>query len=175
MFKYYISIILVLATIPFIWRFHISIRILCELIKEDKFEEFLEKYFNNIKDCFFDFLKLIMIIIVIILALIMVPFVWKWGESMKIFIELYRTKEIKEFFINYIYNLFDCFLTIAGAILLLFNLLSPVHLKALYDCYFRNKNKKKKESNIFYLSLMIFYEKWLDIIVFIFTILRLIN
>ena len=172
--KYYISIILVLATVPFIWRFHISIRILYELFNENNLEEFLEKYFNNIKNCFFDILKLIMIIIVILLALIMIPFFWKWGKSIKIFVELYRTKEIKKFVINYIYNLFDCFLTIAKAIIYPFNLLSPVHLKALNDCYFGNKNRGKNRKYIFDISLMIFFEKWMDIIVFIFTILRLI-
>ena len=104
--------------------------ILCELFKENNFGQFLEKYFNNIKKCFFDILILLIIMLVIILAVIMIPFIWKWGESMKNFIELYRTKEIKKFLINYIYNLFDCFLTIVGAIILPINLLSPVHLKA---------------------------------------------
>ena len=55
------------------------------------------------------------------------------------------------------------------------NLLSPVHLKAFDDFYFRKKNKTKKEKNIFYISIMVFFEKWLDIFVFSFTILRLIN
>jgi len=165
---------LILATIPFIWRFHISIKILIELFKENSFENFLEKYFNNIKNCFFDILKLIMIIFFIILLLIMVPFIWNWGKTIQIFIELYRTKEIKTFLINYIYNLFDCFLNTAGAIVLPFNHISPVHLKALYDCYYGNKNRKK-ERNYLYINLIIFFEKWLDIFFFIFTILKLIN
>ena len=105
----------------------------------------------------------------------MVPFVWKLGKTMKIFIELYRTKEIKTFLIDYIYNLFDCFLEIAEAILLPINHISPVHLKALYDCYYSYKNKIKKGRNYLYINLMVFFEKWLDIFVFIISILRVIN
>ena len=68
----------------------------------------------------------------------------------------------------------DCFLPIISLIPLIIVHLSPIHLKAIYDCYYNNK-RRDNSKKYFSVILMIFFEKWLDIIVFVISLIRLLT
>ena len=139
-------------------------------------DEYLYQNYNIIKSQIInDTSKVLIYIIAIILTIISVPFIWKINKSFKILFELFKTKDFKQFFINYFKNLIDNLITTALSVLVLLNHLSPIHLKALYDCYYGNNNKKRIEINYLYINLTIFIEKWLDIFFFIISMLRLIT
>jgi len=112
--------------------------------------------------------------IAIILTIISIPFLWRIHISISILIDLFKTYEINNFFIKYYNNMIDCLLPIIVFIPFIIDHLSLIHLKALWDCYYNNKDKKycRRYSLVI---LRIFYEKWLDIFVFIISIVRIIT
>ena len=112
--------------------------------------------------------------IAIILTIISIPFLWRIHISISILIDLFKTYEIKNFFIKYYNNMIDCILPIIVFIPFIIDHLSLIHLKALWDCYYNNKDKKycRRYSLVI---LRIFFEKWLDIFVFIISIVRIIT
>ena len=111
---YIIGIILTIISFIFIWKINKSIKILIELFKTNDYETFFKEYFKNIYTSVFELLGYFLIIL---LFLIVVPFVWKWNKTFKIFIELYKTKEYKKFFNDYFSHLIDCLFSILNFLL----------------------------------------------------------
>ena len=177
-FMYSIRFILFIITIPFIWRLNKSIKIFIELCKTNDYKKFFDDYLDNIVKGINQIINVGIIIFMysirFILFIITIPFIWRLNKSIKIFIELFKTNEYKKFFIKYLNNLIDCLIETILSIPAILNHISPIHLKALYDCYYSNKIKEKKERKYLYISLNIFIEKWLDILIFIISMARLI-
>ena len=177
-FMYSIRFILFIITIPFIWRLNKSIKIFIELCKTNDYKKFFDDYLDNIVKGINQIINVGIIIFMysirFILFIITIPFIWRLNKSIKIFIELFKTNEYKKFFIKYLNNLIDCLIETILSIPAILNHISPIHLKALYDCYYSNKIKEKKERKYLYISLNIFIEKWLDILIFIISMPRLI-
>ena len=144
---FYIAIIITIITIPFIWNLNKFIKNLIELFKTKEYKQFFINYYENIINTFKQILNLgkqiIIFSIAIILIPITIPFLWKLKKFIKNFIELFKTKEYKQFFHNYFKNLLDCFIEILLSIPVVLNHLSIFHLKALYDIYYNNKEKEK--------------------------------
>ena len=140
--------------------------------KENQDDSALYLKYNNIKALILsDIQKVFIFIIGIFLSLISIIFIWRLPTSISILIQLFKTKEIKTFCDNYLDNLV---FGIYPIILLLIHI-SPIHLKALYYCYYGNKNKNDLKEKYEYICLYVFIEKWLDIFVFLLSIFRLIS
>ena len=178
-FIYIIAIILTILSFPFIWKLNKSLNILIELFKTNEYKKFFINYFYNIINAFNQMIKVGLIIIIfffmILLFIIISPFIWKLNKSLKIFIELFKTKEYLKFFNEYFHNLIDCLIETALSIPVILNHILPIHLKALNDSYYSNKNKLKKKRKYIYINLTIFIEKWLDIFAFVISMPRLIT
>ena len=58
---------------------------------------------------------------------------------------------------------------------MILNHILPFHFKGIYDYYYGNSNKKKIKKNFLHINLNIFIEKWLDVITFILSMIRLIT
>ena len=166
---YIIAILLTIISFIFIWNLHKSIKILIEVFKTSNYQEFFTNYFKNIIN---SVIELLTFFISCILFLILVPFVWKLNKSFKIFVESYKKKEYKKFFFDYYHHLIDCLLSTVAIIFTILIHISPVHIKAFHDCYKVNKNKEK---SYVLLCLNVFFEKWLDIFVFIISMFRILT
>ncbi len=171
-----IAIILTVISFVFIWKINISLIILIEFFKSNDYKQFFINYFKNLIKCLaqilFFFLSLIFDTIAIILTITSFIFIWNLKKTLKIIIEYYKTKDFKKFLFEYFYNLKDCLFTTGLSVLTILNHISPIHLKALYDCYYTNKNKDEKYLNV---CLIIFIEKWVDLFVFTISLLRLFS
>jgi len=125
-----------------------------------------------------------------ILTIIAIPFFWKLNELIHNSLDLFKTKDYSNFFISYcnilinaIKELFNFLIKITLTIIkfiiysipMILNHLSIIHLKTLYDCYYRLNKKEKKEKEFLKINMIIFFEKWLDIFTFILSIFRIIN
>ena len=146
------------------------------LNKEEKeeFNLYYPKYTIIKNQILYNTQKVFIYTIAIILTIISIPFLWRIHISISILIDLFKTYEIKNFFIKYYNNMIDCLLPIILFIPFIIDHLSLIHLKALWDCYYNNKDKKKCRRYSFVI-LRIFFEKWLDIFVFIISIVRIIT
>ena len=90
-------------------------------------------------------------------------------------IQLYKTNDYINFFINYLDYFWNSLIEIILSIFVILNHLSIIHIKALYDSYYNVKKDKRINKSYLYLNLIIFKEKWLDIFIFIISIIRIIN
>ena len=132
---------------------------------------FFYKFFSNNLFFIYKYIKKILIYsFPIILTIISFPFIWRIKKSLKILIELFKTKQFKIFYIKYFKNIIKSLLEIVYFFIFILNHILPFHFKGIYDL-FRKPNKLKKK----YLHIIIFNEKWLDIIIFIFSLIRLIT
>ncbi len=161
--------------------------------EEGNFEHLYPKYIiiknqiledgNKIYEFFYDKIlillkfikKLIIYSFSIILTIISLSFFWRIKKSLKILIELFKTDHFKIFLIKYIKNIIKSLLEILSFLALILNHILPVHFKGIYDYYYRNSNKKKIKKNFLHINLNIFIEKWLDVITFILSMIRLIT
>ena len=161
--------------------------------EEGKFEHLYPKYIiiknqiledgNKIIKFFYDKIlillkfikKLIIYSFSIILTIISLSFFWRIKKSLKILIELFKTDKFKIFLIKYIKNLIKSLLEIVSFFALILNHILPFHFKGLYDYYYGNSNKKKIKKKFLLINLNIFIEKWLDVIIFILSMSRLIT
>ena len=118
--------------------------------------------------------KMLIYYIALIFTILSIPFIWRIHITLSLLFKLFKTKDIKQFLIDYYNNFIDCVLPIISFIPLIIVHLSPIHLKALCECYYQNKNWKNSRK-YFFVVLRIFYEKLLDILVFIISLFRLVT
>ena len=149
---------------------------LSEKEKEKGDSQFYPKYTIIKNQILFNSKKVFIYIFAIILTIISIPFVWRLHITISILMDLFKTHDFKKFFISYYNNMIDCILPIIVFIPLIIVHLSPIHLKALCDCFYRKKNKKDYNFRRFsFLIFLILFEKFMDIIAFIISITRLLT
>ena len=174
-----IAIILTIIAFPFIWKYNKFISNLTDLFKTSNYKQFFSNYLNEIQKCFTELIifvfQLMILALATILTLFSFIFIWKIKKFFNNLIELIRTKNVQIFLKNYFNYLIDCFIEIILSIPVILNHLSIVHIKALYDSYYNIKNKENIKKDYFQLNLIILFEKWMDIFVFILSIFRIVN
>ena len=175
----YISIIL-LPPLFFLTNVHICKNIFKHkgylIIEEKEDSEFYlyPKYTIIKKEILKNSKNVFIYMIASILTIISIPFIWRLHITISIIINLFKTADFKKFIVDYYNNMIECFLPIISLIPLIIVHLSPIHLKAIYDYYYNNK-RRDNSKRYFCIILMIFFEKWLDIIVFIISLIRLLT
>ena len=96
---------LTILSFPFVWRIKAFLKNLIELFKTSEYSIFFTNYFENLNECFSQCInfgkKLFLLSFAIILTLINIPFIWKWKGFIKNLIELFKTNDYQNFFINY--------------------------------------------------------------------------
>ena len=113
---YFMAVTLTVITIPFIWKLHQFIEILIALFKTKDEEKFIADYCDILINCFSQLYTVIFGLIIfsisIILTIIATPFIWNINKFIKNLTDLFKTKEYKQFLINYYNNVINSFIQI---------------------------------------------------------------